>query len=283
MVHLLQGMYKCDTPFGPGVMTYGDGSQDAGSWNGELLNKLECHVAYYLLHTHSSSVGDSDCTGCSLDAMSKGILKKAVALLRKFDPVDPEVAEHFLIIKRLFSELRDAIKLCEIHTCFLRCRSGVSVRGACNLNAYIEKISRSRPHQSKGLEEHASHSVEALVGRVLESGSEVSMTSLLPEDLGYFTLESQEDSQSPFEVIHPERLDFFRLSPPNVIINGRIIDRDRRAPPGPLVLASVDYILCSWKGQHVQVGKWLQSRLVHPDVADIHNCTGLLLAAVSHA
>lgn len=42
-MYIFQGLYKKDERFGPGKLTYTDGTQDVGLWSGEKLIKLLSH------------------------------------------------------------------------------------------------------------------------------------------------------------------------------------------------------------------------------------------------
>ena len=280
---MLQGMHRRDVEFGPGVMTYADGQQDAGFWNGQVLEQLEFCVSHHVLYSDTPVTIGRECTGCVLEEKERHTIAHATRLIDDFEPTDPVVRKAFAVVKRFFVELREAVTLCEAHTCD-------RARVWSPQDPTLRQFGRFKNSWNEDGEDKTRDPPLPLYENLnLQGGDPAPMCNFLPFDLGYAKNRSTDDRKYPgrgfglscMVVVHAEKLLYFRAALKHIIICGEVVDHLRSTPPGPLIVASVDYMLCAWEGFHTRQQKWLLSRLVRPDVADRHRATSAFLAAVS--
>ena len=105
---ILQGLYRKDERYGPGVLSYADGTQDVGLWQGERLFRLSVATAedFYLAgHLEFHYQQEEDDSVCLIEEQGNlTVLRDLLKPPSLFDYA-PEVSDKFCFMVLWFSVL----------------------------------------------------------------------------------------------------------------------------------------------------------------------------------
>ncbi|XP_065177418.1 uncharacterized protein LOC135808192 [Sycon ciliatum] len=316
--HLFQGEFTRDQAMGPGVGTYGTGRQDAGVWQGDMLEELEFPVATQLIHLPLANMKGRKCTGCHLDDITTNdkMIEEMTTVFEKFQPQQLTSILVVDMLRERFGDIATAIEICPTHSNYCLKYKPYDkdplegITNPDNLHELRNKINAQRNRQASAgdIDVAGERWYRAENGSVdshhywdisrqwspadyvkevwrMKMGDRYRWkkfkfdTAVQPECKRRGKIPGTDDAKKELR-LRPERFKFFIDSPARLVVDGFVLEHGRPAPPGPLVMAAVDFLLSAWNGFGVQLQKWLDYRLVCAEVIDRHNHAALFLASV---